>query len=540
MGCTYSKDQSCHPDPSGINKQQQTIKTVRIIHFNDVYEIEDRDPQHPGAAKFSTKIKEQVNNWTYKLFSGDCLNPSELSSKTKGAHMIEVMNELEVDAAVYGNHEFDFGINPLKEALQGMNFPWICSNLRDKQTNEVLAATHNSKGEKTGVTKIIQNWKTQEGNTLKVGLIGLVEVEWLETLNKVSLDDIIYEDYVTVAKRLVEELEEEECELIIALTHMREPNDVRLARNIDGIHLILGGHDHHYNHQVMSDVHILKSGSEFREFSTIDIKFVNGKINPTFHRHELSQDYDRIKPDKRMNMIVDGYTEEMRKERVLPLIESIVNIETRFARVRTRESNFGNFIADCMRQSAGTEIALLNSGTLRSDRLFEKGMLTLGDLQTILPMLDRTVKMKVKGHILRSALENSVSQYPTTSGRFLQVSGLSFKFQPANAKNERVQDIFIVNRGQLCDDEEYTVATKAFVANGKDGFECFMGKDVDKQPCATEAELDNLPVLRHDIIQTLKDMHASGQTFDLTVKDRIINLESQITPSTSATNHHQL
>ena len=49
-----------------------------------------------------------------------------------------------------------------------------------------------------------------------------------------------HSDDVIVAKRLVEELEEEECELIIALTHMREPNDVRLARNIDGIHLILG------------------------------------------------------------------------------------------------------------------------------------------------------------------------------------------------------------------------------------------------------------------------------------------------------------
>ena len=43
-----------------------------------------------------------------------------------------------------------------------------------------------------------------------------------------------------VASRLVAELQEEDCELIIALTHMREPNDVRLARNIDGIHLILG------------------------------------------------------------------------------------------------------------------------------------------------------------------------------------------------------------------------------------------------------------------------------------------------------------
>jgi 5'-nucleotidase len=203
--------------------------------------------------------------------------------------MVDIMNELGVDAAVYGNHEFDFGIDPLKAALQGMNFPWICSNLRDKSTTEVLATTTNSKGERTGINKIIQNWKTKEGNSLKVGLIGLVEVEWLETLNKVSLDDIIYEDYVTVASRLVAELQEEDCELIIALTHMREPNDVRLARNIDGIHLILGGHDHHYNHQEMSDVHILKSGSEFREFSTIDIKIINGNVIPTFKRHELSQ-----------------------------------------------------------------------------------------------------------------------------------------------------------------------------------------------------------------------------------------------------------
>ena len=42
---------------------------------------------------------------------------------------------------------------------------------------------------------------------------------------------------------------------------------------MDGIDLILGGHDHHYTHSVESDVTILKSGSEFREFSTIDVKY---------------------------------------------------------------------------------------------------------------------------------------------------------------------------------------------------------------------------------------------------------------------------
>ena len=65
----------------------------------------------------------------------------------------------------------------------------------------------------------------------------------------------------------------------------------------------------------------------------------------------------------------------------------------------------------------------------------------MGDLNTILPMLDRVVRMKVPGRILRQALENAVSKYPTTAGRFVQVSGLNFSFQPDG--EPRVQSVLI-------------------------------------------------------------------------------------------------
>ena len=72
----------------------------------------------------------------------------------------------------------------------------------------------------------------------------------------------------------------------------------------------------------------------------------------------------------------------------------------------------------------------------------------MGDLNTILPMLDRVVQMKVPGRILRQALENAVSKYPTTAGRFVQVSGLSFSFQPDG--EPRVQSVLI--NGQELDE----------------------------------------------------------------------------------------
>ena len=55
-----------------------------------------------------------------------------------------------------------------------------------------------------------------------------------------------YEDYVTAANTLTARLREEGCEVVIALTHMRTPNDIRLAENVNDIDIILGGHDHVY------------------------------------------------------------------------------------------------------------------------------------------------------------------------------------------------------------------------------------------------------------------------------------------------------
>jgi len=66
-------------------------------------------------------------------------------------------------------------------------------------------------------------------------------------LSTISYDEIIYKSYVEIGKELAIELKtKENCDIVIALTHMRWNNDRNLAEQVPEIDLFLGGHDHDY------------------------------------------------------------------------------------------------------------------------------------------------------------------------------------------------------------------------------------------------------------------------------------------------------
>lgn len=83
----------------------------------------------------------------------------------------------------------------------------------------------------------------------QIGIIGLVEEEWLATLATIDAEQVEFRDFVAEGRRLAQLLKgpHHHCDYVIALTHMRFPNDCRLAENVDEIDLILGGHDHVYD-----------------------------------------------------------------------------------------------------------------------------------------------------------------------------------------------------------------------------------------------------------------------------------------------------
>ncbi|XP_076449119.1 mannosylglucosyl-3-phosphoglycerate phosphatase-like [Babylonia areolata] len=422
------------------------MASFTIIHFNDVYNIEGQ-PDEPvgGAARLAAYVKSCGHLNPLVLFSGDALNPSLMSIFLKGEQMIPILNGIGVQCAVFGNHDFDFGVDHLVEFIEQTTFPWLLSNIVDNVNEEPLG-----KGE---ITYIV------ERNGVKVGLIGIVEEEWIATLSTVDTEDITFLDFVQQSQRLALQLRQQGADIVIALTHMRWPNDEKLAECVPEIDLILGGHDHDYDVKQVNGRYVLKSGTDFRNCSKLTLTRDDTGWFIDIQRVDLTSDFPE---DPDVKLVVQKMLEGVEGKMDTYLGTMGVQMDGRFSSVRTMETNLGNFITDIMLSATNAEIGLLNSGTLRSDRLHPKGEFCIRDLLMILPFPDPLLVIEVSGIQLLQALENGVSQYPRKEGRFPQVAGVSFGFNPTKPPGQRVSLETVRVQGQpvVLDQRTYSCMEK--------------------------------------------------------------------------------
>jgi 5'-nucleotidase len=407
------------------NGESSGKKTLTILHYNDVYNIDQQVKSEPvgGAARFVTAINSFKDLNPLILFSGDAFNPSMLSTFTQGEQMIPVLNSAGTHVAVYGNHDFDFGLEVLDKWAAKCNFPWLMSNVIDNETGRPLG---NGK-----ITHIMNH------GDFRVGLMGLVEKEWLDTLPTIDPNEVTYIDYIEAGNRLAEDLLKEGCDVIIALTHMRTPNDLNLAQHCPKLDLILGGHDHVYEIIKIGHLNVIKSGTDFRQFSKITLK-----------KHGADQAGLEVNIDR-------------------------VDV-ARFSMIRTSETNIGNWICDIALAATGADVVMINSGTFRSDQIHEAGPFTMKDLVSIIPMQDPLIVVEVTGKVLYQALENGVSSYPKLEGRFPQVAGISFTFNPDHPLGKRVEPKLVRIGDEWLDmEEKYALCIKAYMHGGCDGYTMF-------------------------------------------------------------------
>jgi len=128
-----------------------------------------------------------------------------------------------------------------------------------------------------------------------------------------------------------------------------------------------------------------------------------------------------------------------------------------------------------MRAGTGADVALLNSGTLRLDRVIPPGAVTNHHIEAIFPFPDQTrvVMFPMTGARLRNVLEHSVSRGVLGSGGFLQVSGLAFRFDPAQPSGRRIVGTIRRSSGTvLSSADTVRVASGAYTACEKgDGYQ---------------------------------------------------------------------
>jgi 5'-nucleotidase len=134
-------------------------------------------------------------------------------------------------------------------------------------------------------------------------------------------------------------------------------------------------------------------------------------------------------------------------------------------------------VADAVRIQAAADVAIVNAGGIRGDRLHPPGPLTRRALVALHPFGNVVCKLEVPGAVLLEALEHGVSRLPAAAGQFPQVSGLTFRVDAGAAPGSRVRDVRV--QGAPIDPaRRYTLAIPDFLLLGGDGYAMFKGQDV--------------------------------------------------------------
>ena len=463
--------------------QQKTVCNVRVtlLQLNDVYQFTPVDQGTTGGIARVSTLRKSIqleNPNTLFLLAGDTISPSVESITYKGAQMIEAWNTAGLDYATFGNHEFDFGPEVLKQRMTESKFGWIAANVIDTRT-----------GKPFGDAK---SFVIREFSGVKIGIFGLVLPETKTTSRPGP--DVEFRSPCETAKQIVPEIHAQGAKVVVALTHlsMREDKEVAHCADVD---LIIGGHEHTLLESQAGHTPIFKMTADARQLGRFDLNIAPSGELDSIDWQVIAVD-DTTKDDPQFLSIYRKYAGLLAKL-ARPVGRTAVPLDARSAENRTKETNVGNLVADSYRRATGSDVAIINGGSIRADEVIGPGRLTVRNVLSILPFKNKLIKIEITGAILRAAIENGVSRSAEDSqpGGFPQVSGIRFSFDASRKPGSRVVDI-AVNGQPLDETRKYSLTTTTFLAlDGGDGYSVLKGAPVITAP-------EKLP-LDSDVLQRL-------------------------------------
>lgn len=435
--------------------QDQRVATrLTFLHFNDAYQISPRRGLG-GMGPMATLIQRERARAPQSVlsFGGDLVSPSLLSGITKGAHMIEFANALRLQVAVLGNHEFDFGPEVLAQRIGESKFPWLGAN---------VLGTDGKVFPGVSATRILPM------GPVKVGFFGLVTPE--ARLYIRGGTPVKFAPFLPAARAAVDQLKREGAQLVVALTHMNLVEDQQLVREVRGVNLVLGGHEHIPITVYERGVLILKAGSdaEFLGVADLDVTIEKGETR-AIPSWRLVANYGVV-ADPAVQALVRRYEQRLEREMGQPIGTTETAMDSHAATVRLREAAIGNLVADAIRGATGTDVALVNGGGLRGNKEYPAGStISARDIFSEMPFGNVVLVLEAKGEDIKAMLEHGLSRAGQEFGGFPQVSGLKVVFDPAKPVGQRIESV-LVGEWALDPNRTYRLAVNDFLAAGGDGY----------------------------------------------------------------------
>ncbi|MCP4666468.1 MAG: bifunctional metallophosphatase/5'-nucleotidase, partial [Deltaproteobacteria bacterium] len=477
---------SCGPSQKGNAEGKSPVYRLVVLHTNDTHghpvKFHHFPAPHvgglPARATLVRQIRKEHQN-VLVLDAGDLNTGRQESNLFQARPDILGMNYIGYDAMVLGNHEFDHPFDVLKEQMALARFPFLSANIKTKN-GKYLARPF-----------IIKPFKG-----FKVAVLGLTTKDTEIIGHPDYIKELVFEDEVEVARKLVPELRKK-ADVVIALTHMglypsAERGSKRLASEVDGIDLIVDGNTHA---RLYSPVFINRLGSAkktpivqawqwglivgrvdlwIQDKKIVDLTFKAIPINlkKVVKRPDGARAYhfvgQEIQEDETLLKLLQPYVDKADSL----LSEVIGYAEATFwsDEVRKRETALGDIVADSMlwyARNTDVDFAILNGGSIRKD--LPAGTIRKKLIYEILPFDSSVVVVTLRGSDVR-ALFKYIATLSPGAGAFPQVSeGLRFAI---NHGVGRCENILI--RGKPIDPNRiYRIATNSYLAGGGDGYSIF-------------------------------------------------------------------
>lgn len=356
------------------NAQQADEKVLYVVSVNDMHGNIDNFPQF--AALLDTLRKQYPD--LLLISAGDNRTGHPVNDRyPKPSYPItQLMNEVHFNLSTLGNHEFDIGVEALRNVVGWSNFNYVCANAYfDDSIN-------------------VKPYKIIDYKGLKIGFVGGIQV------GANGIPDFHPNCAKGVSFKPIEEVLPEymflrkECDMLFLISHCGLEADIEIAKKFQQFDAIFGGHSHKKieRTKLIGNTMITQSGKKLNYLTVSVFYFTNGKID--YKAQQVFSVKDFAKKDEKIQKMVDEFGS-------LDIFSKVVGYND--DNIDSKES-LGCFMADVIRERTKSDLAFQNPGGVRLDKL-PVGAITAKDIYTLDPFDNIIIKYKVSGQEIIDMLE---------------------------------------------------------------------------------------------------------------------------------------
>ena len=418
----------------------EEFKGIYILYTSDIHCGVD---EGFGLASLR-QVRDSLEARGYRTLlvdDGDQVQGEPLGMLTKGESIIELMNKLGYDVAIPGNHEFDYGMERFFELVEMADFPYISCNFT--KNDELVFDPYK-------IVEIAEKRIAFVGVTTPESLVKGTprffqndEGEYIYGFGQDKTGKALY----AAVQEAIDAARAEGVDYVYVMAHLgleasAEPwTYADVIENTTGIDVMFDGHSHDTEQVVMKD----KDGKKVArsacgtKLNCIGYSFIDpdGEIEDTGiwtwtndipAVELLGVENDIVEAVEAEKAELTDITDEVVAKSAVNLTicdpEALDSSGNPIRIIRCAETNLGDFCADAIRVQTGADVAVMNSGGIRTD--INKGDITYGDVLALYPYANDLCVIEATGQTILDALEWGASELPEEKGAFLQVSGLSY------------------------------------------------------------------------------------------------------------------